>query len=155
MDYQSLIQTNPIVQYAQGNGFQMSSWVNMNVLMSASVKSFEIYVYANTAQDSMFLANQLKQYIEMNPMSNSAGVADDVSIGVRHATLDPISQAYKTTMNMMTGMLTIGMADGGKESQDCGGEFDKGEHNDDFWITRCANLVTGELNNAFDTSFNI
>ncbi len=105
-DYSSLIQLNPVVAYAM-HGFQRSSWCNMVTLMNASVKNYQISVFANTAQESMFIANQLKTYIESNPMINSGGVRDDISIGLRQPILDQQSLAYKTDMVMMAGMLQI------------------------------------------------
>jgi len=100
-DYQSLIQGNPIVRFAQ-NGFQKSSWVNLVVLVDASVKHLAISVYANTPTEATHYANLLKNYIEQNPVKG-----DDVSIGLRPPILDPVSMAYKVEMMMMAGQLMI------------------------------------------------
>jgi len=105
-DYQSLIQLNPIVQYAM-NGFQRSSWCNISVLSMSSVKNYAIHVFANTPQDAMFLANQLKAFIEQRPMMNTGGFPDDISIGIRQPIKDPISMAYKVDMIMTAGMLRM------------------------------------------------
>ena len=100
-DYASLIHNNPIVPYAM-HGFQRSHWCNMITVMSASVKQFHIFVYANNAAEATSYANRLKQYIEAHPVQG-----DNVSIGLQFATLDPVSHAYRVGMVMNTGNLIM------------------------------------------------
>jgi hypothetical protein len=105
-DYQSLIQRNQLVPYAL-HGFGRASWCDYTVTMNASVKSFEIRVYANTPLDATLQATRLKAYIENNPMQNSSGHTDDISIGMRTPVLDPVSSAYVVTLIFNSGMLQI------------------------------------------------
>lgn len=77
-------------------------------MTDASIKQFQVSVYANTPNDSRFYAERLKVYIEQNPMINEyINHPDDISIGVRQPVLDGMSSAYRTDMIMMTGALTI------------------------------------------------
>ncbi len=106
VSYQNLIQTNPVVPYAM-QGFQKAAWCNLIVLSLSSVKQYQISVYANTAAEAVFYANNLKAHIEANPMVNDFGVIDDIAIGLRPARLDNESKAYFVEMVMNTGMLQI------------------------------------------------
>jgi hypothetical protein len=100
-DYLRLIQRNHIIPYAN-NGFQRSHWCFAITLMDASVKQFQISVLANSGAEATQYANQLKVYLEANPMPN-----DDVSIGLRPPIWDPDQHAYRVDMIMMTGNLMV------------------------------------------------
>ncbi len=112
-DYGSLIQTNPIVPFSQSpTGWRMSKWCNYEVVMNASTKTFHIKVFSNTADEAMFYANQLKTYIEANPIVVNS-IPDDISIGLQFPIYDQISRGYYVTLIMMVGNLRVPM--GGKE----------------------------------------
>jgi len=146
-DYGSLIQLNPIVPYDM-QGWGKSHWCNYFVGMNTSSnKNIQIRVFANTATEATFHANRLKTYLENNPVTTPYGTADDVSIGVMFPIYDPQTRAHVVTLSMLAGNLTI-MASS-KESQDCGGEFNKNEHSTDFWIDRCPYRKYGSFSNAF------
>ncbi len=100
-DYLSLIQRNTLVPYSN-SGFQRDRWCFAIILMDASVKQIQISVLANSGFEATQYANQLKGYLEANPMAG-----DDVSIGLRPPIWDPAQHAYKCDMIMMTGNLTI------------------------------------------------
>lgn len=99
------ITSNPVVPFSL-DGRHLSTWYNFQqTLDSASVRQFEIGVFANTAQDAYTYASMLKNYLESNPPVNVAGFPDDVSVGVRHARYDPLSQGYRASLNVMSGRL--------------------------------------------------
>jgi hypothetical protein len=104
--YQNLMSSNKIVPHAL-HGFGKSHWFNYTMTVDTSIKSFELRVYANTSQEALFYAGQLKNYIESNPMQNSSGHDDDISIGTKAPILDPISSAYLVVMIFNSGMLQI------------------------------------------------
>ena len=114
---------------------------------TSSNKNIQIRVFANTATEATFHANRLKTYLENNPVTTPYGTADDVSIGVMFPINDNQTRAHVVTLSMLAGNLTI-MASS-KESQDCGGEFNKNEHSTDFWIDRCPYRKYGSFSNAF------
>lgn len=105
--YHELIQANPTVPF-KVHGFASDHWCNFQITTDASIKQFQISVYANTHSDALFYADRLKGHIEQNPWTNEyTGYPDDISIGVRQPVLDQLSKAYKVDMIMMTGALTI------------------------------------------------
>ncbi len=105
--YQNLIESNPTVPF-RVHGFASDHWCNYQIITDASIKQFQISVYANTPDDARFYADRLKTYIEQNPMMNDyINHPDDISIGVRQPILDTMSSAYKVDMILMTGALTI------------------------------------------------
>ena len=110
MDYQSMIQLNPIIPFSP-SGYQKARWFNYRVLSTASVKSFQLFVYGNLAQDAVRDANQLKQYFE------SRDVGTDIAIGILAPKLDDVSLAYVVQMNMNVGALRMGIGMGGTKSQ--------------------------------------
>ena len=91
---------NPVVPYSHNN-FQRESFVNHVTLMNASVKKFEIRVYSIQGQ-ATFLANQLKIYLEANPIG-----LDNISIGLRAEVWDATQQRYVVSMIMDTGNLMM------------------------------------------------
>ncbi len=105
--YTNLIQTNPIVPF-KVYGYASDHWCNYDILTDASVKKFQVSVFANTANDARFYAEQLKNHIKSNPMMNEyINQPDDISIGVKQPVLDQMSSAYRIDMIMLTGALTI------------------------------------------------
>lgn len=105
--YQNLIQVNPVVPF-KVHGFASDHWCNYEIVTDASIKQFQISVYANTHSDTLFYADRLKTHIEQNPWTNGyTGHPDDVSIGLRQPVLDTLSSAYKVDMVVMTGALSL------------------------------------------------
>lgn len=105
--YQRLFEANPIVPH-KVHGFASSHWCNYQIITNASIKQFQVSVYANTHSDALFHANRLKSYIEQNPWTNDyTNHPDDISIGLRQPVLDQLSSAYKVDMIIMTGALVI------------------------------------------------
>tara|TARA_R110000772_G_scaffold5454_1_gene19463 strand:- start:14464 stop:14793 length:330 start_codon:yes stop_codon:yes gene_type:complete len=105
--YPNLIQSNPVVPF-KVHGFASDRWCNYAMTTNASIAEFHISVYANTASDARFYAEQLKTHIHKNPMLNTyINHPDDISIGMRQPVIDQLSSAYKVDMILMTGALTI------------------------------------------------
>ena len=100
--YLRVIRINPVVPYAI-DGYHKSHWCNAITLSSASVKQFQIAVFANSVIEVRTYAERLKRYLEKNPIGH-----DHISIGLRSPVLDPLSQAYKIEMVMITGNLYMG-----------------------------------------------
>ncbi len=98
-DYQEILQTNPVVQFSP-SGYQKARWFNYVVTSTASVKSFQVFVYGNLKQDATQDAIALKRFFEASFNAN-------VSIGILSAKLDPTTSAYVVQMNMNVGALYI------------------------------------------------
>ena len=105
--YQDLIQSNPVVPF-RVHGFASDHWCNYEIITDASIKQFQISVFANTPSDARFYGERLKTYIEQKPWTNGyINHPDDIAIGLRQPVLDQLSSAYKVDMVMMTGALTL------------------------------------------------
>lgn len=105
--YQSLIQANPAVPYKM-YGFASDHWCNFQIITDASIKQFQISVYANTPDDARFYAERLQDHLKQNPWTNDyTNHPDDISIGMRQPILDQFSSAYRVDLIMMTGALVI------------------------------------------------
>ena len=104
--YDDIIQRNPIVPFSM-NGYQKSAWYNYNQMSNSSVKKYVIVIYANTPGEAIAYANQMKTYLENNPMTNRGGALDDVSVGMRQPVRDLPSMGYKVDLVMDAGMLRI------------------------------------------------
>ncbi len=108
-DYQSMIQLNPIIPFSP-SGYQKARWFNYMVTSTSSIKSFQLFVYGNLAQDAVRDANDLKRYFETRDVGNFS-----IAIGVLAPKLDTESLAYVVQINMNVGALRIAM--GGTKSK--------------------------------------
>ena len=104
--YDDIIRRNPVLPFSI-NGYQKGAWYNYNQMSNASIKKYVIVVYANTPQQALSYANNMKTYLESNPLTNRGGALDDISVGIRQPIYDQTSMGYRADIVMDAGMLRI------------------------------------------------